>query len=281
MISRISNPTRALASTLVCMLGACADMQTPIPTASYPTATPERARALVIMLPGAGDRVGTYDEHGFIASMRDSGMDVDMLEVDAHFGYYKSRTLLDRMEQDVLAPNRDKYEEIWIVGISMGGIGALLTAWTHPDDIDGLILIAPYLGRRKTLRSISKAGGLASWEPPAQVDDEAWDVEIWRMLKEISEAGGAGKPSLHLMYGEDDFGVRAHELLAVGLPPARVRTVPGGHAWTTWTTLWTNLMAEQPIDLGPPEPAPRERAGVEPAESHERGAQPASSAERP
>jgi hypothetical protein len=109
---RAPNQTRALISTLVCMLSACAaDMQVPMPTAAYPGAT-EPARALVVMMPGAGDRVGTYDEHGFVEAMRDSGMAVDMLEVDAHYGYYKSRTLLERMEQDVLAPNRGKYEEI-------------------------------------------------------------------------------------------------------------------------------------------------------------------------
>ena len=240
------SPTLALASTLVCMLSACAgELEAPIPTAAYPSAA-EPARALVIMLPGAGDRVGTYDEHGFIAMMRDSGMDVDMLEVDAHYGYYKSRTLLERMEQDVLAPNRDKYDEIWLVGISMGGIGALLTAWTYPEDVDGLILMAPYLGRRKTLKQIGDAGGLAAWQPPAEVDDERWDVEIWRMLKQISEAK-AGTPDLYLMYGEDDFGIRAHDLLAAALPSERVRTAPGGHAWTTWTTLWTALMQERPI----------------------------------
>ncbi len=273
MRTRVPNPTRALASTLVCMLSACAgELQTPIPTAAHPAAQ-EPARALVIMLPGAGDRVGTFAEHGFVALMRDSGMSVDMLEVDAHYGYYRSRTLLDRMEQDVLAPNRDKYDEIWVVGISMGGIGALLTAWTYPEDIDGLILVAPYLGRRKTLRQIGEAGGLAAWQPPAQVDDDdAWDVEVWRMLKQISEAEAAGKPELYLLYGEDDFGIRAHDLLAAAIPPDRVRTGPGGHAWTTWTALWTALMQERPISpVAPDELEPGEDR-TEVAEDRERGA---------
>jgi pimeloyl-ACP methyl ester carboxylesterase len=180
--------------------------------------------------------------------MRDSGMHVDMLEVDAHMGYYKSRTLLERMEHDVLAPNRDKYEEIWLVGISLGGLGALLTAWTYPEDIDGLILMAPYLGRRKTLAQLDKAGGLAQWQPPSTVDaEDGWDIELWRMLKRISEADGAGTPELYLMYGEDDFGARAHSLLAAALPASQVRKIPGGHAWTTWTTLWLDFMKERPI----------------------------------
>lgn len=233
---------------LLCCLSACAGaLDDPISTVAYRQAEPEFARVLVVMLPGAGDRVGTYAKHGFVQTMRDSGMDVDMLEVDATYGYYRSRTLLDRMEHDVLAPNRDHYDEIWLVGISMGGIGALLTAWTYPEDIDGLILIAPFLGRRKTLAQIDAAGGLAAWEPPATVDDDQWDVEIWRMLARMSEAQFAGKPELYLMYGEDDFGVAAHQLLAAAVPSERVKTTPGGHAWTTWTTLWNELMAESPI----------------------------------
>jgi len=267
-VSPSPSPTRALLSSLVCLLGACAgELQTPIPTAAYPAptptprstptaanATPPEAptgpRTLVVMLPGAGDRVGTYDEHGFVELMHDSGMDVDILEVDAHYGYYRSRTLLERMEQDVLGPNRGRYQEIWVVGISMGGIGALLTAHNFPEDIDGLILMAPYLGRRKTLRAIDAAGGLARWQPPAKVDEQQWDVEIWRMLKGMSEDRGQGSdssPELYLMYGEEDFGVRAHELLADALPPGRVKTTSGGHSWETWTKLWTALMAEQPL----------------------------------
>lgn len=246
-VNQLMTPVRALLSSFVGLLGACAtgSLADPIPTAVYPKSEQGPARALVIMLPGAGDRVGVYDDRGFVTAMRDSGMDVDMLEVDAHYGYYKSRTLLERMEHDVLAPNRDKYDEVWIVGISMGGIGALLTAWTYPEDIEGLVLIAPYLGRRKTLQQISAAGGLSEWQPPAEEGE--WDLEIWRMLKQVSAEGSASKPEIWLMYGVEDFGVRAHDLLAAGLPTTRVHTTSGGHAWDTWTRLWTTLMVARPF----------------------------------
>jgi pimeloyl-ACP methyl ester carboxylesterase len=234
--------TRALVLVVLCLTSACAkEVQTPIPTAAYPGAS-EPARTLVVMLPGRGDRVGDFDAHGFITAMRDSGMNVDMLEVDAHMGYYQSRTLLPRMEQDVLAPNRDKYDEIWLVGISLGGLGAVLTARTYPDDIDGIILIAPYLGPRRAVKKISKAGGLERWQPPAEVDEANWAIENWRLLE---NASAAGKPAIYLMYGEDDFGVRAHSLLAAALPPSHVRTTAGGHAWTVWEALWLELMKDE------------------------------------
>ena len=234
--------------TLMTLLSACAGaLNDPILTETHRRAAPARARALVVMLPGVGDRAGTYDKHGFVQTMRESGMDVDMLEVDAHYGYYRSRTLLERMEHDVLAPNRELYDEIWLVGISMGGIGALLTAGNFPQDIDGVILMAPYLPGRRTLTQIQRAGGLAAWEPPPRTASEPWDVEVWRMLKRLCVTPRADEPELYLMYGEDDFGVRAHELVAARLPPDRVKTAPGGHAWSTWSALWGQLMAESPI----------------------------------
>jgi pimeloyl-ACP methyl ester carboxylesterase len=232
--------------TLICVLGACATgrVEDPIPTAMYPKSEQEPARTLVIMLPGAGDRLGKFEKMGFVAAMHESGMDVDVLEVDAHYRYYKTRTLLPRME-GVLAPNRDRYEEIWVVGLSMGGLGALLTAWTYPEDIDGLVLIAPYMGRPKVLKQIIEAGGLAEWQPPAEEGD--WDLEIWKMLKRVCESGEAGRPKIRLMYGVDDFGFETHELLAAELPKDMVETTEGGHAWPVWTRLWAAMIADRPF----------------------------------
>ena len=246
MLARLA-PLALAVSTLLCASACAGKVQDPIPTAPHLVSEAATAPVLLVMLPGAGDRVGTYDKHGLVEAMRATGMEVDMLEVDAHPGYYYgSRTLLERMDQDVLAPNRGRYEQIWIVGISMGGIGALLTAWTYPEDITGLILMSPYLGRRKTLKGISKAGGLAAWQPPAEVDEDAWDVEIWRKLKHMSE--GEDPLDLYLMYGHADLGVKAHNMLAAALPEDHVKTTPGGHAWSTWSTLWATLLAERPFE---------------------------------
>ncbi len=52
----------------------------------------------------------------------------------------------------------------------MGGIGALLTVEKYPDDVDGIILIAPYLGRRRSAHS--DRGGATSRRDPGQRDGE-------------------------------------------------------------------------------------------------------------
>lgn len=250
-----------LCACLAGLTACAAKTDDPIPTAVYPdpAGTAEAADTLVVFLPGLGDRLGTYVDHQFVARLQAAGMGVDILEVDAHYGYYKSRTLLDCMRDDVLGPNRDRYEHIWIVGLSMGGLGALLTAEAYPDDVDGLVLIAPYLGRPKTLKAIDAEGGLPSWAPPAEVDERDWDVEVWRMLDAIAE--GDDPTPVWLVFGEDDSGARAHRLLASGLPAGRVHTVPGGHTWPTWDRLWDWLLDQRVFEQEVPEQGvPEQRA---------------------
>ncbi|HEY6823815.1 MAG TPA: hypothetical protein VI195_05205, partial [Steroidobacteraceae bacterium] len=52
---------------------------------------------------------------------------------------------------------------------------------------------------------------------------------------------------------EDRFG-RRQELLAAALSPANVDTVPGGHDWATWRTLWDRFLE---VRLAPEVRAPR------------------------
>jgi len=220
-------------------VSACAPTTVPIGQAEYPrapTSATTRPRTLLVLLPGKGDDAMDFEAHGFIDAVRRSDFDVDVIAVDAHFGYYRNRTLPQRVHEDVLQPNRERYDQIWVLGISMGGIGALLTAQRHPGDVDGIILIAPYLGRRATLKAIDDAGGLAQWEPPA---DPAWDEAVWSWIKRE-------QPTIYLAYGTDDFGMAAHRLLAKGLPPQRVFKQPGRHTWSTWRPLFERVLAAEP-----------------------------------
>ena len=68
------------------------------------------------------------------------------MAVDAHYGYYGRRTLRERLAQDVVLPARSRYREVWLVGISMGGMGALSYVAQYPDHIARALLLAPYLG---------------------------------------------------------------------------------------------------------------------------------------
>lgn len=243
---------RILAFALLCMLGAASCKASGVPALTWtkhPAVQEERSKTLVLMFPGVGDDGETYARHGFVQRLQ-AVRAVDVVTVDAHRQYFAGRTLLARVEQDVLAPARERgYAEIWIVGISMGGAGALLTARHFQDDIDGLVLFAPYLGHARVISSIVRAGGIRKWTPP--VGNGSWSVDLWRWIQGYTR--GERRPTIYLAAGTEDVWARAHHLLAEVVPPERIFSRRGGHSWKVWSPLWTSLLAAGAI------PTPRAR----------------------
>lgn len=220
----------------------------PATQAIIPT-TPHAAQqqsdcCLAVMLPGKGDEGESYSTNQVVQRFQQVEPNLEVVTVDAHFGYYKERVLLPQLYEVVLKPAVDRgVTSIWLVGTSMGGIGALLTAQEYPELIDGIVLFAPYLGPRGTLTSIRDAGGVAAWEPPK--NDSSWDISLWTWIKGYTT--GEDRPPIILAYGEQDRGAEAHVLLAEILPEANVFHIPGGHGWKVWNPLWDDVLAKWPL----------------------------------
>ncbi|WP_082702752.1 alpha/beta hydrolase [Pseudacidovorax intermedius] len=204
------------------------------------------ADTLIVLLPGRGMTIGELADEGFGNALRDSGVRADLLRVDAHMAYYRDQSIVTRLQEDVVCPARARgYRHIWLAGISLGGLGALLYADAHPEDVDGLLLIAPYLGEETTATDVAVQGGPARWTPTSLTDD-AIGVRAWTVLKRfVSEPAGA--PPLYLAFGVDDRLAPTHRVLAEALPPQRVLTAAGGHDWPAWRPLWRRLLAEAPL----------------------------------
>jgi len=214
----------------------------PIPTVEHHTGGPH-ARVLMVMLPGRGGSPEDYVKEGFIDMLAAAGLSVDAVAVDAHFGYYYSRTLLPRLAEDVIGPARaEGYEKIWILGVSMGGLGALLYAQKHSDSIDGLILLAPFLGDDDVIDELVASGGLASWTPPADLDEGDYQRGLWKWLKRYADDRQA-LPSIQLGWGTEDGFARSCELLAAVLPAERIHRFPGGHEWVPWRKAFAAVLS--------------------------------------
>ena len=70
--------------------------------------------------------------------------------------------IVERIREDIIIPAKARgYRNIWMLGISMGGMGAIWYDRTHPGDVNGLILLSPYLGEKTIVETIEKAGGLS------------------------------------------------------------------------------------------------------------------------
>ncbi len=213
--------------------------ENPVPTI-VPAADDRKNRTLIIMLPGRGDRAISFQTAGFLDSVE--GSDFDVIAVDAHFGYYKERSLVPRIHEDVVVPAKENgYENIWLLGISMGGMGALLYAEQHPDIVDGIILLAPYLGDPGLAKEIEGAGGLTSWSP----EDSSFmdhEVAVWDWLK--NSRTEQNPVPVYLGYGESDRFASNYAALKGELAGLNIVTEEGGHKWTTWSQLWSRISAD-------------------------------------
>ncbi len=215
-----------------------------------PAAPDTRADTLLIFLPGAFLDPDEFEREGFVHAVRERDLAADVLLVDANVSYYYDQTFIDRLNEDVLAPQRARgYSTVWLVGISIGGFGALIHELARPGLVDGIVALAPYLGRRPIGAEIHKAGGLRAWSAPeGPPPDEEVDRKLWPWLKQYTDAKPAGRlPPLYLGYGLADRFAANHRLLADALPEGRVFTTEGGHDWPQWGRLWRRVLDVLPL----------------------------------
>ncbi len=204
-------------------------------------------RVLLVLLPGAYDVPRDYFANGFIGEIRRRHLAVDIIAAGAHVDYYTGRNVVERLHEDVIAPARAKgYRRVWLGGISLGGFGSLLYVHTYPGEVEGVLLLAPYLGARNQVREISRAGGLARWKPErdAALDDEQ---EMLQWLQTLL-AARQEPPALYLGYGASDRFARSISVLAQAMPPERVIEIEGGHDWQTWSKLWSLILDKEPFN---------------------------------
>ena len=202
---------------------------------------PSTNRIMLVMLPSAKARPQDFAQHRFVRALRDRSLPIDVVTVEAHLGYYLERSFSKHLTHDIITPARARnYDRIWLMGISLGGMGALIYAREHPADIGGVILLAPFLGARGTIAEVGRAGGLARWQPGAiKADDEERHLLAW--IKAY-RPDAAALPKVYLGYGTEDRFAAASKMLAERLPAAHVVTIPGGHDWATWIRLWHQLL---------------------------------------
>ncbi|MCH8250648.1 MAG: alpha/beta fold hydrolase [Proteobacteria bacterium] len=213
--------------------------ENPIPTISSPT-DERKGKSLIVMLPGRGDRAESFRTAGFLDTAADHAFDV--IAVDAHLGYYKERNLIPRLHNDViLSAKKDGYEKIWLLGISMGGFGSLLYAEQHPGLVDGIILLAPYLGDPGLASEIVASGGLASWSGEESQFMEH-EVAIWQWLK--NSRNESDHVPILLGYGLSDRFAGNYGPLQDEIEGLTIYTEDGGHKWTTWSNLWTRILSD-------------------------------------
>jgi pimeloyl-ACP methyl ester carboxylesterase len=234
-------------ANLAMLLPSCTPPTTvPIGTVDFRQPGVKRQQTLLVFLPGIRDKAFVFVDEGFVAALRENGIKADAIGVEAHLGYYLNKQLLLRLKNDVISPARELgYRQIWLVGISLGGLGALWYDIENPGDVAGIVVLSPYLGEPEVVGEVMRAGGLRAWRPGLNgaPDDQH---KIWQGLKAY-ELREKNVQRVYLGYGESDKFATADGLLAAVLPPGQVFTTEGGHYWLTWKTLWQRVLERLPL----------------------------------
>lgn len=196
---------------------------------------------LLVLLRGIGGSHHSFEREGMIDAVRERKIQVDMVAPNAHFGYYAKKTLIGRLREDIIAPAQESgYRKIWLVGVSMGGLGAMLYLRERPGDIAGVYLISPFLGYEDIVDTISRAGGLARWQPAEYSAEEEWQTMLWDWIR--TDIASAPSPPVYLGYGEQDRYGHGPDLLRTALPEDQVIVIPGGHDFATMKEVWCRLL---------------------------------------
>ena len=111
---------------------------------------------------------------------------------------------------------------------------ALLYTTRHADEIDGIVLLSPYLGSDQLIEEVKQSGSLSAGD---KTPKQLYEQKIWKWMEE-NPSKHSQKPVIYLGYGKQDKFKDAHQLLAEKIAPEYVFSISGKHNWKTWRALW-------------------------------------------
>ncbi|MCX7807173.1 MAG: alpha/beta hydrolase-fold protein [Deltaproteobacteria bacterium] len=202
----------------------------------------------MVFLPGFLDRAETFVDRGFPQALFREEIPCDVVALDLHIRYYTSLDVGDLVYEEVIDPALGRgYGEIWMVGISMGGLGALWTGAKHGSNLAGIVLIAPFLGEERVLKRIEAKGGARMWTErekwlKAEWSPENYTEKIWAWLGSLGE-----EPMVFAGWGKDDARGKGGKLLRELLPEGHLFIEEGGHNWQTWKPIWIKMLGRIPF----------------------------------
>lgn len=221
-------------------LASCAAVEKPqalIPTETVAARTPGTATRLVIVLPGRGDDLAALKATGIAAAIQESLPDAQVVLVGLTFPYYTEGRAVQRLHDEIVLPARQRgRSEIYLAGASMGGMGVLLYEREYPNQLSGLVLMAPFMGDASLIEEIKAAGGLPRWKAgpvPATINGDNVGREEWRIAQSWIDNPGRAR-NVWLICGQGDQFHPAARILASLLPAQNYFAPAGGHAWRVW-----------------------------------------------
>lgn len=197
---------------------------------------------MVVFLPGRWSLAEEFEREGFFEIARKKWPDARLVAPDLHIGYYKNQAMTRRLHEDIILPARQSgVKTIRLVGVSMGGMGALVYDLEHPGEVAEIHLLSPYLGEEEALAEIAAAGSLAKWNPGKPRADD-FSRRLWAGLRTKWLREGEN-PTVHLGCGTEDRLASSNRMFAREFLKESDQTwIAGGHDWPTWRALFESML---------------------------------------
>jgi len=201
----------------------------------------------IALMPGAYQEPEDFRREGFADAVRARRLPLDLEFIAPDLAHVLDRRALDALHREVVVPARAAgCRSVWLGGVSLGGFIALAYAERRPEALDGLCLLAPYLGSRMVTGEVARAGGVRMWRPGVLAAEDE-ERRIWALIQRLPEHHLA----VHLGLGRQDRFGHGHALFASALPVTSVDVVDGGHDWPTWRQLWDRFLDRVAESPGP------------------------------
>lgn len=206
----------------------------------------EKTDRLIIFLPGLLDSASTFEEKEFFSHARKAGVKADMVAMSIHIRHLMENKMIERIEFDVyLDAIKNGYKNIWLVGVSIGGLNSLLFYRKHMKGLCGVVALAPYVAGGVLLEELQK-DGIENWEPKEVYEMMLFEKKLqflWAWLQQ--QQSDNNLKSLYLGYGKQDRFIEAIKLLESILDKKNIIAIDGEHDWETGQKVWQQQLASR------------------------------------
>ena len=168
--------------------------------------TGKKTDRLIIFFPGLYDTEEKFKDEDFFSIARKEGVSADLVSVNVNVFHLVKGMMIERVEKDIFETAKETgYKNIWLVGVSLGGLNSLLFNIKHEKDLCGVVTLAPYVADTPLTEDLSDAKSINDWKPSTngdKLDLEKRLQQLWIWLKESSSNNNLKK--IYLGYGKQD-----------------------------------------------------------------------------
>lgn len=212
----------------------------------------EKNDSLIIFLPGLFDNANRFKKEQFFSLAREAGVKADMVAASIHVGHLLQEKMFARIEKDIYQPAKKAgYKNMWLVGMSLGGLNSLLFYQKYTSEICGVVLLAPYIVTDTLKKEFQKIGELKNWrlksvENESVVNQRVRDLWVWLLAQDEKKY----LQQIYLGFGEQDRYVDDIKLLQRVLDKKNVIAIEGKHDWVAGKKIWQlQLMSREKTGL--------------------------------